>query len=261
MTFATKYVQSLWETAGRSIVLPRAGTSRYLSARKLKTKVAEHELVQPALADSSMLGIACAPPACYSLAEPAVDSQMSVGRTIRRMAARSAPNRRFLGAGVPKVDTARQEERIAGLCQLCGRPEWASEFERILDWVKAAPDGSKRLERLSLLDKLVSELEELAARIRDHSERFMRISKEVVGRSNVMASILAHWEDQGYGDLTPLRDASRELQEVLRAIETALLHVPERAQLETALKEKVAEFINRHADPSKSTTSLEEKLT
>ena len=46
-----------------------------------RVAVAEHELVQPALAASSMLGIACAPPACYSLAEPAVDSQMGlVGR-------------------------------------------------------------------------------------------------------------------------------------------------------------------------------------
>ncbi|MCX6925254.1 MAG: hypothetical protein NT154_18890, partial [Verrucomicrobia bacterium] len=142
---------------------------------------------------------------------------------------------------MPKVDTARQEERIAGLCQLCGRPEWASEFEPILDWVKAAPDGSKRLGGLSLLDKLVSELEELAARIRDHSERLMQIYGEVVARSKGMASTLAHWEDEGYGDPAPLKDASRELQEVLRAIETALLHVPERAQLETALKEKVAE--------------------
>jgi hypothetical protein len=48
---------------------------------------------------------------------------------------------------------------------------------------------------------------------------------------------------------------------VLHAIETALMREPERARLETALKEKVAEFINRHADPSKSTTRLEEKLT
>ena len=115
------------------------------------------------------------------------------------MAARSTRGRRSLGAGVPKVDTARQEERIARLCKLCGRPEWASEFERILDWVKAASDGSECLGRLSLLDKLLSELERLAARIRDHAERLTQIFKEVVGRSKVMASILAHWEDQGYG--------------------------------------------------------------
>jgi Ca-activated chloride channel homolog len=228
---------------------------------KEKVVVAEHELVQPALADSSMLGIACAPPACYSLAEPAADTDMSVGRTIRRMAARSIPSRRSLGAGVPKVDTARQEERIARLCQLCGRPEWASEFERILDWVKAAPDGSKRLERLSLLDELLSELEELAARIRDHSESLMQIYGEVVARSKGMASTLAHWEDEGYGDPTPLKNASRELQMVLRAIETAMIRAPERARIETELREKLADFIDRHVVSKNPPTSIQKQRT
>ena len=126
---------------------------------------------------------------------------------------------------------------------------------------QGAADLSKRLEGLSLLDELLSELEELAARIRDHSEHLTQIYREVVGRSKGMAAMLAHWEDQAYADPTPLKDASQELRMVLHAIETALMRAPERARLETALKEKLAEFINRHTDPSKSTTSLEEKLT
>ena len=43
---------------------------------KEKVAVAEHELVQPALAASSMLRFACAPPPCYSLAELAEDATM-----------------------------------------------------------------------------------------------------------------------------------------------------------------------------------------
>jgi hypothetical protein len=111
------------------------------------------------------------------------------------------------------------------------------------------------------LDELLSELEELADRIRDHSEQLAQIYREVMSRSKGMAAMLAHWEDQAYADPAPLKDASQELRMVLHAIETALVRAPERARLETVLKEKLAEFIDRHADPSKSTPSLEEKLT
>jgi Ca-activated chloride channel homolog len=228
---------------------------------KEKVVVAEHELVQPALADSSMLGIACAPPACYSLAESLDESSLGLERRIGRMAARPRRKQGSLGAGGPKLDTAQQEERINRLCHLCGRPEWAREFERILNWVKAASAPSKRLERLRLLNEFLSELEELAARLRDHSEQLAQIYREVVDRSKGMAAMLAHWEDHAYADPAPLKDASQEMRMVLKAIETALMRAPERARLETALKEKLAEFINRHAGPIKSTTSLEEKLT